>query len=72
MDFRLPEITSDIEYFSSGELSYGFIINGDGRVVYHPLVPTPHGHYTVDPIYVDIEAVETAPGTEEIIDSMRK
>lgn len=72
MDFRPQEITSDIKYSVGGEMSYGFIIDGDGRVVLHPLVPTPHGNPTQDPFTIDIEDVETDANVKDVIQKMKK
>ena len=42
-----------------GDFSYGFLIDGKGRAMSHPLLPKP-AEYTAPPVFVDISQLEPA------------
>ncbi|XP_076102403.1 VWFA and cache domain-containing protein 1-like [Mytilus galloprovincialis] len=71
-DVKISELLSEIEYFSEEEYSYGFMIDGTGRVVMHPLLPNAaFVNYNEDPVLVDIKVLERAPAAHNVIESMK-
>ncbi|XP_048764452.2 VWFA and cache domain-containing protein 1-like isoform X2 [Ostrea edulis] len=70
-DILLDELLSDITNFKQGELSYAFMIDGQGRVMVHYLQPTPNA-ITSDPDPIDIHVLEPSPDAKPMIDSMKR
>ena len=70
-DILLKEIFSDFTNFQQGELSYAFMIDGQGRVMVHYLQPTPKA-ITDDPDPIDIYTLETNPAEVTMIESMKR
>ncbi|XP_052058299.1 VWFA and cache domain-containing protein 1-like isoform X2 [Mytilus californianus] len=71
-DVKISELLTEIEYFSEEEYSYGFMIDGTGRVLMHPLLPNAaFVRSTEDPVLVDISVLERAPEAQSVIDSMK-
>lgn len=72
-DVKINELLSEIEYFSEEEYSYGFIIDGTGRVLMHPLLPNVAFVKSIeDPVLVDISVLERAPKAKLVIESMKR
>jgi hypothetical protein len=71
VDISLDLIFNDVINFRLGQLSYGFIIDGDGHTLIHRLLPQPTASDT-EPLFVDIRALETNDASEQIISSMLK
>ncbi|VDI55129.1 Hypothetical predicted protein [Mytilus galloprovincialis] len=66
-DVKISELLSEIEYFSEEEYSYGFMIDGTGRVVMHPLLPNAaFVNYNEDPVLVDIRVLERAQAAHNV------
>lgn len=70
-DILLDELLSDITNFKQGELSYAFMIDGQGRVMVHYLQPTPNA-ITINPDPIDIYTLETSPEARPMIESMKR
>lgn len=72
-DVKISELLTEIEYFSEEEYSYGFIIDGTGRVLMHPLLPNAaFVKSSEDPVLVDISVLERAPEARSVIESMKR
>ena len=69
MDLAIDDLLSDITYFREGETSYAFIIDENGRVLTHPLLPNP-SEITNNPLFIYITALETVSSIDSIRDSM--
>jgi hypothetical protein len=70
-DILLDELLSDITNFKQGELSYAFMIDGQGRVMVHYLQPTPNA-ITSEPDPIDIHILEPSPDAKAMIESMER
>lgn len=70
-DILLDELLSDITNFKQGELSYAFMIDGQGRVMVHYLQPTPNA-ITINPDPIDIYKLETSQEAKSMIESMKR
>ncbi|XP_061180202.1 uncharacterized protein LOC133188722 [Saccostrea echinata] len=70
-DILLDELLSDITNFKQGELSYAFMIDGQGRVMVHYLQPTPNA-ITIDPDPIDIHVLEPSVDAKPMIESMKR
>ncbi|XP_061196541.1 uncharacterized protein LOC133204808 [Saccostrea echinata] len=70
-DILLDELLSDITNFKEGELSYAFMIDGQGRVMVHYLQPTPNA-FTTDPDPIDIHKLEPSVDAKPMIESMKR
>jgi hypothetical protein len=68
VDFTVSDIFASAEYFTQGDLSYAFVIDRDGLVLLHPLLPFPST--TSAAVYLDISTLEPQPGFELIRESM--
>ena len=68
VDFTVSDIFAAAEYFTQGDLSYAFVIDQDGLVLLHPLLPFPST--TSAAVYLDISTLEPQPGFEVIRESM--
>ncbi|XP_014676321.1 PREDICTED: VWFA and cache domain-containing protein 1-like [Priapulus caudatus] len=71
IDITMADLLSDVLYLSADALSYPFVIDNRGRVMMHPLLPSPVGAYE-DPIFVDIRDVERNKNFLEVYDDMLK
>lgn len=67
----MSDLLSDATYFRAGELSYAFIIDGNGRTMMHPLLPRPYFTHQ-EPALVNIEYLERSPEAQEVIQSMKR
>ena len=70
VDFTVSDIFASAEYFTQGDLSYAFVIDRDGLVLLHPLLPFPSTISAA--VYLDISTLEPQPGFEFIRESMIK
>ncbi|XP_063433766.1 VWFA and cache domain-containing protein 1-like [Mytilus trossulus] len=71
-DVKISELLTEIEYFSEEEYSYGFMIDGTGRVLMHPLLPNAaFVKSSEDPVLVDISVLERAAEAHSVIESMK-
>ena len=43
VDITLSDLFSDVTYFKQGELSYAFVVDGQSRLLSHPMMPRPYG-----------------------------
>ena len=68
IDLVLEDFLAEIKY-NTGEKSYVFIIDEEGRSIYHPRLPLV---YTVGdlPTLLNIRALEPNPEVRDVIDSM--
>ncbi|XP_062590771.1 uncharacterized protein LOC134252343 [Saccostrea cucullata] len=66
-DVLLDELLTDNTNFKQGELSYAFMIDGQGRVMVHYLQPKPN-----DPDPIDIRQLEQSPDAKSMIESMKR
>lgn len=71
VDIPISDLLSDVTYFHQGELSYAFIVDGTGRTLIHPLLPTPFG-LTQDPIFVHISSLERDAQISTVLESMER
>ena len=67
VDQPLEDIVSHIAYYRKGEMSYGFIIDGQTRVLTHPLLPYPNDVRS-NAKYTFIDSLEK--GTDELVQKM--
>ena len=58
VDIPLDTLFSEILYFRQQTLSYAFLVDGQGHVLMHPLIPLPKTELD-EPILVDMRSVET-------------
>ena len=73
VDISLDLVFNDVINFKLGQFSYAFAIDGHGRTLLHPLLPSREAYvsvYVSDPIVVEISSLETSPGSNQIINSM--
>ncbi len=68
VDLTMTDLLSDA-YLKEGELSYAFLIDGQARLLMHPLLPQPYA-VEEDPIYINMPALETFSGVQEVMESM--
>ena len=69
MDIPIDSLFSPIVDFHLGRLSYAFLIDSQGRVLLHPLLPKPET-YKQEPIFLDMESVEISQATVAVKASM--
>ncbi|XP_039253634.2 VWFA and cache domain-containing protein 1-like isoform X1 [Styela clava] len=67
-DLTLDDLLSGAVYFRPSELSYIFIIDSYGYVLYHPLFKYPDDGEVK---YIDIQAFETDKSMADVIDDMK-
>lgn len=68
-DLTMEDFVSDAMHFRPSKLSYIFIIDSFGFVIYHPLFKYPENH---DVKYVEISAFETDTNMVDVIQSMKR
>ena len=59
VDLSMDDLMADVNYLNLGDFSYGFLIDGKGRAMSHPLLPNP-AEYEKAPVFVDISQLEPA------------
>ena len=69
MDQPLEDIVSEIEYYRKGELSYGFIIDAQTRLMTHPLLPNPKDVLS-NVAYTYLATLESGSKLDELIGKM--
>jgi len=65
----MSDLLSDVTYFKEGEHSYAFLIDGQARLMRHPILPRPY-FVDEDPIYITMATLENFDGVEEVMWSM--
>jgi hypothetical protein len=65
----LSEMLSDVTFFGRTDSSYAFIVDPTGRLLIHPLLPSP-ATANSDPIFLQATTLETAPEAKDVIQSM--
>jgi hypothetical protein len=68
VDFTVSDMFASAEFFTQGDLSYAFVVDQDGLVLLHPLLPFPST--TSAAVYLDVSTLEPQPGFEQIRQSM--
>ena len=69
IDRTVSDLLSDVTYFNKGELNYAFVLDGEARVLTHPLLPRPQ---TIrdDPLFIRLTSLERSPQTLHVMTSM--
>lgn len=70
-DIKISDLLDDVINFRHGELSYAFLINLNGQVVFHPLLPKPLS-LNQDVGLIDIESLERDTSAQQVIASMKR
>jgi poly [ADP-ribose] polymerase len=65
----LSEMLADVAFFGRTDDSYAFIVDPKGRLLMHPLLPSPDS-VSSDPIFLQATSLETAPDASEVLQSM--
>ena len=65
----MSDLLSDVTFFSRTESSYAFLMDGKGRLLMHPFLPSPQS-VNDDPIFLQATALETSSQAKDVIDSM--
>lgn len=71
-DILLSELVAEILYIKQEEFSYAFIIDGEERTLFHPLLPDPRDVEATDQDIINIFNFETAGDVYQVINSMKK
>ncbi|ELU01004.1 hypothetical protein CAPTEDRAFT_222126 [Capitella teleta] len=71
VDISMSDLLSDVAFFGRTDSSYAFIIDSVGRLLMHPLLPSPQS-ITDDPIFLEVTALETSPSAKQVLESMLK
>ncbi|ELU16667.1 hypothetical protein CAPTEDRAFT_192407 [Capitella teleta] len=69
VDISMSDLLSDVAFFGRTDSSYAFIIDSVGRLLMHPLLPSPQS-ITDDPIFLQVTSLETSPPVEQVLKSM--
>ena len=69
-DISMADLLSDVTYFQKGQSSYAWMADSSGRTMMHPLLPAPSNAF-VDPIFMDITALEAEPGFDTVLQSIK-
>ena len=69
-DISMADLLSEVTYFQKGQLSYAWMADSSGRTMMHPLLPAPSNAF-VDPIFMDITALEPEPGFNMVFQSIK-
>ncbi|KAI0210266.1 VWFA and cache domain-containing protein 1 [Lamellibrachia satsuma] len=69
IDRAVSDLLSDVTYFNKGELNYAFVIDGQARVLTHPMLPRPR---TIcdDPLFIRLPSLERSPQVLDVMTSM--
>ena len=69
IDRTVSDLLSDVTYFNKGELNYAFVLDGEARVLTHPLLPRPQ---TIrdDPVFTRLTSLERSPHARDVMTSM--
>ncbi|KAK2181045.1 hypothetical protein NP493_412g00022 [Ridgeia piscesae] len=69
IDRSVSDLLSDVTYFNKGELNYAFVLDGEARVLTHPLLPRPQ---TIrdDPLFIRLTSLERSPQALDVMTSM--
>jgi len=70
-DISMEDLLSEVTYFEKGQSRYAWMADSSGRAMMHPLLPAP-SHGFVDPIFMDITALEPEPGFDAVFQSIKK
>lgn len=71
-DVLVSELVAEILYLKQEELSYAFIMDGEERTLFHPLLPDPRDVTGKDQDINNIYNFETSGDVFEVINSMKK
>lgn len=66
----MVDLLSDVTFFQKGQSSYAWMADSSGRTMMHPLLPAPSNAF-VDPIFMDITALESEPGFDTVFQSIK-
>ncbi|KAK2181048.1 hypothetical protein NP493_412g01003 [Ridgeia piscesae] len=71
IDRSASDLLSDVTYFNKGELNYAFVLDGEARVLTHPLLPRPQ---TIrdEPLFIRLTSLERSPQALGIMNSMTR
>ncbi|KAI0210270.1 VWFA and cache domain-containing protein 1 [Lamellibrachia satsuma] len=71
IDRTVSDLLSDVTYFNKGELNYAFVIDGQARVLTHPMLPRPR---TIrdDPLFIRLPSLERSPQVLDVMTSMMR
>ena len=69
VDMSLRDLLADVSFFGRTDSSYAFIMDSTGRLLMHPLLPSPQS-VSEDPIFLYASAVEPAQEAKQVIKSM--
>ena len=58
IDITLGDLYSDVTDFTQGELSYAFVVDGQKRLLSHPMMPRPYKK-TDDPVFIKMSTLES-------------
>ncbi|KAI0210265.1 VWFA and cache domain-containing protein 1 [Lamellibrachia satsuma] len=69
IDRAVSDLLSDVTYFNKGELNYAFVIDGQARVLTHPMLPR---LLTIrdDPLFIRLPSLERSPQVLDVMTSM--
>ena len=69
IDRTVSDLLSDVTYFNKGELNYAFVIDSQGRVLTHPMLPRPQ---TIrdDPLFIQLPSLERSSLALDVMTSM--
>ena len=68
-DVSGDDLFTDVTYFQEGELSYAFLVDGQGRMMMHPLLPLPVSS-SDDPVIVRMTDLERQTEAQAILTEM--
>ncbi len=71
VDIAISDLLSEVTYFHQGQMSYVFIVDGRGRTLVHPLLPTPFS-ISQDPIFVHLTSLERNTQITSVLESMTR
>ncbi|ELT90479.1 hypothetical protein CAPTEDRAFT_196424 [Capitella teleta] len=69
VDISMSDLLSDVAFFGRTDSSYAFIMDSVGRLLMHPLLPSPQS-ITDDPIFLQATSLETFPEAKDVVASM--
>jgi len=69
IDRTVSDLLSDVTYFSKSELNYAFVLDGEARVLTHPLLPRPQTIHD-QPLFIRLTSLERSPQTRDVMISM--
>ena len=68
----LSDITNEFEFLQRSNNAYFFMIDTNGRTMFHPMLPIPGKDYRSDPLFVSIEYFEPEAHNAGILAEMKR